>query len=366
VLNRTLFIKQGISFYNLYKFTENNGISYEKLYRTACKIQLNKGLRLTARHLPHRHKRSNKNITINPKEKLQEEIFTFAHFMLKKIANYLSLVKFSHTVFALPFAAIGFTLAITSASFTFEFSLAVKVILCMVFARNSAMAFNRWADRVIDSKNPRTLVREIPAGVISANSALLFTILNCTAFVITTWFINTACFQLSFVALAVVLGYSYTKRFTSLCHLVLGLGLSLAPIGAWIAVTGSFALLPILFSLAVLCWVSGFDIIYALQDEQFDRSQNLYSIPRIFGAEKALLLSRNLQAASSLFLLAAGFEGGFNWIYFVGWAFFTGLIIYEQSLVKPHDLSKVNLAFATTNGIASVVFAIFVISSRIS
>lgn len=285
--------------------------------------------------------------------------------MLQKLNHYLSLIKFSHTLFALPFAAIGFTLAITQERFAFSGILALKVVLCMVFARSAAMAFNRWADRHFDAKNPRTAIREIPAGVILPNSALFFVILNCIAFVITTYTINSACFFLSPIALAVILGYSYTKRFTSLCHLILGLGLSLAPIGAWIAVTGKFALLPLLFSFAVLCWVSGFDIIYALQDEDFDRSQDLYSIPRVFGTVQSLTLSNNLHIAASLFLLAAGLTGNFNWIYYVGWLIFTSLLIYQHTLVKPNDLSKVNLAFATTNGIASVVFSVFVITSRL-
>lgn len=231
----------------------------------------------------------------------------------------------------------------------------------MVFARTAAMAFNRWSDWKIDAKNPRTLLREIPSGLISADAALLFTVINCFAFVLTTWFINEICFYLSFVALAIILGYSYTKRFTPLCHLILGLGLSLAPIGAWLAVTGSFALLPVLFSMAVLCWVSGFDIIYALQDEQFDKSNKLYSIPGIFGAERALKISRNLHIASSLFLLAATFEGNMGLWYLSGWMLFTALLFYQHSLVKANDLHRVNLAFFTTNGIASISFSIFAI-----
>jgi 4-hydroxybenzoate polyprenyltransferase len=285
--------------------------------------------------------------------------------MVKSINKYLSLVKFSHTVFALPFAAIGFTLAVTLPNNTIDYTMAIKVLLCMIFARTAAMAFNRWADKTIDAKNVRTATREIPAGQISANAALLFTIINCVAFIATTWFINEACFYLSFVALAVVLGYSYTKRFTPLCHLILGLGLSLAPIGAWLAVTGTFALLPLLFSGSVLCWVSGFDIIYALQDEQFDKNEKLYSIPSIFGGKKALTISTNLHIASSLFLLAAGFEGNFSWLYFVGWGIFTSLLIYQHRLVTLTDLSKVNVAFATTNGIASIVFSVFVITDRL-
>src|SRR3984885_4828797 len=156
----------------------------------------------------------------------------------------------------------------------------------MVSARSSAMAFNRFLDRSFDAKNPRTAIREIPAGIISANSALRFVILNCILFVTATFFINSICFYLSPVALFVILFYSYTKRFTALCHLILGLGLSLAPIGAYLAVTGKFDLLPILFSFAVIFWVSGFDIIYALQDEEFDRSQELYSLPSWLGYVK--------------------------------------------------------------------------------
>lgn len=236
----------------------------------------------------------------------------------------------------------------------------------MVFARSAAMAFNRWTDRDIDAQNARTKVREIPAGIIKANEALLFTIINCIAFIITTFFINPLCFYLSFIALAVVLGYSFTKRFTALCHFVLGLGLSLAPLGAWIAVSGEFAYLPLLFSFAVFTWVSGFDIIYALQDEQFDKEHQLHSIPQHFGGKNALSISRKLHIASSLFILSAGYEGGFGWIYFVGWLFFSLLLIHQHRLVKHDDLSKVNLAFFTTNGIASVVFSIFVIIDRFS
>ena len=167
----------------------------------------------------------------------------------------------------------------------------ILVILCMVFARSAAMAFNRYLDRSFDAKNPRTAIREIPAGILKANNVLLFTIISCLLFIACTFFINKICFFLSPVALLVVLGYSYTKRFTPLCHLILGLGLSLAPIGAYLAVTGRFDLLPILFSFTVLFWVSGFDIIYALQDEEFDKTNKLYSIPAWLGKAKALRVS---------------------------------------------------------------------------
>ena len=192
-------------------------------------------------------------------------------------------------------------------------------------------------------------------------SALIFVIVNCLFFILTTFFINSLCFYLSPVALLVVLGYSYTKRFTALCHLILGLGLSLAPIGAYLAVTGKFSLLPLLFSFAVLFWVSGFDIIYALQDEEFDKSKQLKSIPVILGKSKALMLSNILHVISAMFVIYAGFYGHFFLWYWVGAIVFVGLLVYQHTLVKPNDLSKINLAFFTTNGIASVIFSIFVL-----
>ncbi|MEZ4949310.1 MAG: UbiA-like polyprenyltransferase [Saprospiraceae bacterium] len=207
--------------------------------------------------------------------------------------NYLSLIKFSHTIFALPFALLGFFLATNLPGIEFSWLNLILVLLCMVFARSAAMAFNRYLDRDIDSKNPRTATREIPAGIISPKSALTFVVLNCVGFVITTWFLNPLCFYLSPVALLVVLGYSYTKRFTWLCHFVLGLGLSLAPIGAYLAAGGQFDLIPILLSLVVLFWVGGFDVIYALQDEQFDQSNALYSVPSIFWKKNRIKNFRN-------------------------------------------------------------------------
>ena len=238
----------------------------------------------------------------------------------------------------------------------------ILVILCMIFARSAAMAFNRYLDRKFDAKNPRTAIREIPSGILKENNVLLFTIVNCILFIACCFFINKLCFYLSPVALAIVLGYSYTKRFTPLCHLILGLGLSLAPIGAYLAVTGQFAFLPILFSLAVLFWVSGFDIIYALQDEEFDKSQQLYSIPAWLGKAKALRVSEFLHLLSAAAIVFAGWYGNFGWLYWIGSAVFVVMLGYQHSIVKPNDLRKVNLAFMTANGIASIVFAIFVIA----
>ncbi len=236
------------------------------------------------------------------------------------------------------------------------------VLICMISARSAAMAFNRYLDRSFDAKNPRTAIREIPAGIISANSALRFVILSSIIFILSSFLINTICFALSPVALFVILIYSYTKRFTFLCHLVLGLGLSLAPIGAYLAVTGRFDVLPILFSLAVIFWVSGFDIIFALQDVDFDQSQQLYSIPAVLGKSKGLRVSEVLHLFSAACVIGAGFYGHFHWLYWLGVVVFVAMLIYQHAIVKPNDLSKVNLAFMTANGIASVVFAVFVIA----
>lgn len=273
--------------------------------------------------------------------------------------NYLSLIKFSHTIFALPFAVIGYFLALEKSSNTFDLKLFLLMLVCMVTARSAAMAFNRYIDRDIDIKNPRTKNREIPAGIVSANSALLFVILNSLIFIITTYFINSICFYLSPVALLIVLSYSYMKRFTALCHFVLGLGLSLAPIGAYLVITGEFALTPIWYSLAVLTWVSGFDIIYSLQDEEFDKSLSLHSVPAYMGVINSLKLSSILHIISALFIIIPGLQENYGLWYWVGTAIYIAMLVYQHQLVKPNDLSKVNIAFMTTNGIASVVFATF-------
>lgn len=300
---------------------------------------------------------------------------------MASVKNYLSLIKFSHTIFAMPFALIGFFLGMrdvvfnypdpaTASRFTMPafkdlspyIILFLLVLGCMITARSAAMAFNRYLDRKFDAKNPRTAIREIPSGIISEKNALFFTIIMCILFVTCTFFINRICFYLSPVALFIILFYSYTKRFTFLCHLLLGLGLSLAPIGAYLAVTGEFSLLPILFSVAVICWVSGFDIIYALQDEAFDKENNLYSIPAVAGKQNALHISEFLHVVSAAAVIGAGFYGYFGILYWVGAAVFCGMLIYQHSVVKPGDLRRVNLAFMTANGIASVVFAVFVLA----
>ncbi len=265
----------------------------------------------------------------------------------------------------MPFAFIGFFLAVSTTPHPFDWLKLLLMLLCMVFARNSAMAFNRYLDRDIDAMNPRTKIRDIPAGRISPASALTFTLVNCALFVITTWFINRICFYLSPVALLVVLGYSATKRFTALCHLVLGLGLSLAPIGAYLVVAGEFAMLPVFFSLAVVCWVSGFDIIYALQDEGFDRENRLHSIPSVLGTERALAVSTFLHVLSAVFVIMPAIYTEVGVPYYVGILVYCSMLVYQHRLVKPNDLSRVNFAFMTTNGIASVVFAVFFLIDRL-
>ena len=281
--------------------------------------------------------------------------------LLGRTNDYLSLVRFSHTVFAMPFALAGYFIGATEPGYGFSLRTFLLVIACMVLARSAAMAFNRWADFRFDALNPRTAVREIPSGKISRRQALIFVIVSSLLFIIAAGFLNRLTLVLSPVALLVVLGYSYTKRFTPLCHLVLGLGLSLAPIGAYIAVTGSFALLPLIYSFIVLTWVSGFDIIYSLQDDQFDRKTGLYSIPAVMSRGKALAVSIALHAVSVVLVVVAGLSGNAGWIYWSGAAIFTGMLVYQHLIVKADDLSRVNLAFGTTNGIAGVIFGAAVV-----
>jgi 4-hydroxybenzoate polyprenyltransferase len=279
---------------------------------------------------------------------------------------YLSLIKFSHTIFALPFALIGFYLAYVKYQPTDFIAKFILVLLAMIFARSSAMAFNRYVDREIDAKNPRTKDREIPSGKISNRAAIWFVTLSMLAFVFTTSFINKLCFFLSPIALLVILGYSFTKRFTWLCHYVLGLGLALAPIGAYLTISGEFGILTIILGICVFFWVGGFDIIYALQDASFDASFNLQSIPAHFGIKKAIIISRISHVLSSIFLFWGVFLmnqqypsiGSLTWVAF---GFFNILLIRQHLLVNFKNLSQINQAFFTTNGMASVILGSFII-----
>jgi 4-hydroxybenzoate polyprenyltransferase len=285
---------------------------------------------------------------------------------MNPIKKYASLVKFSHTIFAMPFALIGFALAVLWDHKPFDSLKLLFVILCMITARNAAMAFNRYLDAHYDALNARTANREIPAGIITNKNALLFVIINCIIFCASSYMLAPICFYLSPIALFVILFYSYTKRFTAFCHLVLGIGLSLAPIGAYLAVAQEFAAIPVLLGFVVFTWVSGFDIIYALQDQEFDKAQNLNSIPAWLGTERALVFSNTLHLVSSLMILFIGikyFWTNHDTYFWIGAALFWAVLIYQHLLVKPNDFSKINVAFFTTNGIGSVLFAIFFIAN---
>lgn len=277
----------------------------------------------------------------------------------------MGLVKFSHTIFAMPFALMAFVFALKSTQAQFSWLLLLQVVGCMVFARNVAMGFNRWADRDIDGDNPRTANREIPAGKISPKSAMIFVIINALLFVAVSSSINLLTAILSPVALAVVIFYSYCKRFTSLAHLVLGLSLGIAPSAAYIAVTGTLTFAPCLISLLVLTWCGGFDIIYALQDLDFDRQRGLHSIPVRFGTKGALYISIALHAVSIIALILFALQCPQGWLLWIGVALFTACIVLEHILVTPTKQRSIGIAFGTLNGIASLTLATFVIAQLI-
>lgn len=266
------------------------------------------------------------------------------------------MIKFEHSIFALPFAMIGMMWGSLQASGrawpgAWPF---LWIVVAMVSCRSAAMAFNRIADREIDARNPRTRMRAIPAGLLSLRQVNLFFFASCAIFVLAAAMLNPLALALSPVALGVTLFYSLTKRFTPLCHFVLGLSLGIAPAAAWIGTTGSlhWAILPITFG--VMFWTAGFDIIYALQDEEFDRENGLRSLPAWLGKPKALLVSRVSHAIAISLLAAGGVLAGAGAFYFVGVAAAACLLIYEQSLVKPDDLSRVDMAFFTLNGFVSL------------
>lgn len=279
-----------------------------------------------------------------------------------KIINYFKLVKFSHTIFAMPFAFIGFFLAIKFFNLNFNYKILLFIIIDMIFARNAAMAFNRYIDKNIDKKNPRTANREIPKGIITSKNAMAFVIINVILFIVTTYFINSLTFYLSPIAIFTILFYSYTKRFTWFSHIILGIGLGLAPIGAFLSVSGYFNILPVILSFAVVFWVSGFDIIYSLQDYEFDKANNLKSIPVFLGKKGALNLSVFFHLISISLIFIFGVLSGLHLLFWIGAFIFFLIIVYQHLLVKPNDLSKINIAFFTTNGIASVILSIFTIA----
>lgn len=279
--------------------------------------------------------------------------------MLRKIRILLEMIKFEHTVFALPFALLS---ALIAAQGIPEGRTLGWIIVAMVGARSAAMAFNRIADLRYDALNPRTSNRALPQGLVTVTQAAVFTVLSSLLFIVAAWQLNPLCLALSPIALAWILLYSYTKRFTPLSHLWLGLSLGIAPVGAWIAVRGEFHPVPILLSIAVMLWTAGFDIIYSLQDVEFDSRVGLRSLPQTVGAGNALWLSRAMHLGMLILLLAVGQMARLHWGYYAGVTIAAALITYEQSLVKPHDLSKVNLAFFTLNGWVSVLLFVFTLA----
>ncbi len=269
----------------------------------------------------------------------------------------LEMIKFEHTVFALPFALLSALLA--SGGWP-EKSKLFWILLAMIGARSAAMAFNRIADWRLDAENPRTQTRALPAGQLSRTFALLFTVCSSLLFIFATYQLNPLCFKLSLPVLLILLFYSYTKRFTHYSHLVLGFCLGMAPLGAWIAVRGDVRMTPILLCVIVMLWTAGFDIIYACQDVDFDRRKNLFSIPKRFGIKAALNVSSALHLLMLFLLMSLLYLEKLGWISLAGIALVACLLWYEHSLVRPNDLSKVNAAFFTVNGYISILLLLAV------
>ncbi|MDR2890361.1 MAG: putative 4-hydroxybenzoate polyprenyltransferase [Alistipes sp.] len=286
------------------------------------------------------------------------------------VAKYARLVKFSHTVFAMPFALIGYVYALRSTGAPFEWRLLVAMVAAMVFARNAAMGFNRWADRRFDAENPRTAAREIPTGAVKPQAALWFVAANALLFVASAAIISLLAggerhyltLILSPVALFVILGYSYTKRFTSWSHMVLGMALAIAPVGAYIAVADAVAYAPIILAALVMTWVAGFDIIYSLQDADHDRTHGLHSIPARFPGWKGLTISAALHLVTVYAVAMFGLYTSRGTLYWVGAGIFVALLVLQHCLVSPTRLRNVGVAFGTVNGLASLVFAAFAIA----
>jgi len=277
-----------------------------------------------------------------------------ARSVLSVVKTFGRMVKFSHTVFALPFALAATALAARGHGITI--AQIVAILVAMAGARTAAMGFNRIVDRRLDAKNPRTAGREIPAGKVSVLSAALLTAISAAGFVVAAASLGRLCLALSPIVLGLVLGYSFTKRFTWLCHLFLGLAIGIAPAGAWIAVRGDLGAPAIWLVAAVTTWIGGFDILYALSDREFDRSAGIFSIPARFGVFAALVISALLHVGTVAALIAAGYSAGLGTIYFVGVAAVVAIFAYEHSILRPSDLSRVDVAFFNLNGYVSLVY----------
>ena len=280
---------------------------------------------------------------------------------LKRLRLSLEMIRFEHSVFALPFALTGALLAFRESG-TFVsggFRVLCLIVLAMVGARSAAMAFNRLVDSDIDGRNPRTKTRHIPAGLLSKTFGWGFTVASSGIFLLAAWLLNPLCFQLAPLALAIVFSYSFTKRFTRMSHLVLGFALGIAPAAAWIAVRGSLDPRILLLTAAVMFWTAGFDIIYSCQDYEFDLENGLFSIPKALGIARALLVAKLLHVLMIASLLVLVVQLQLGVLAVVGVVAVTALLVYEHGLVKPTDLSKVNAAFFTMNGWVSVLFFVF-------
>lgn len=275
--------------------------------------------------------------------------------MLNKLRTTLEMIKFEHTIFALPFAFIGALLAGPGLPTGWQ---VLWIVVAMVGARSAAMTFNRIVDLRFDRANPRTAGRALPAGTLSIPFAAGFTVVMSGVFVLAAWQLNRLCFLLSFPVLGLLFFYSYTKRFTALSHVVLGLGIGLAPLAAWLAVRGSFAWPPVLLSAAVMFWVAGFDVIYSLQDTDFDRRSGLFSLPARLGAGAALWVSTAFHVATIGLLLATALWTNLGGIALAGIAIVAAILFWEHRIVKPNDLSRVNVAFFSLNGYVSILLLI--------
>ena len=269
-----------------------------------------------------------------------------------RLGALLEMIKFSHTVFALPFALTGMVLAADGLP---GVGTIFWILLAMVGARTAAMAWNRIADAAIDARNPRTADRHLPAGTVRPAEAWGLTLAGVGLLLLAAWALNPLCPKLSPLALAVVFAYPYAKRFTSLCHYLLGLALAAAPLGAWVAVTGEWSWRIVPLGLGVLVWVAGFDILYALQDLTFDRAEGLHSVPQKMGVGRSLKLAARLHVVLVALLVLQIPLFGLGWVYAAGVAAVAALLLYEHALVTPYDLSRMDAAFFTMNGVISVV-----------
>ena len=277
--------------------------------------------------------------------------------VLERARAFGRMIKFSHSVFALPFAFVSGLIAWSRVGVSLTALDIVLLLVCMVSARTAAMGFNRIVDRNIDAINPRTRNREIPAGAISLREAWTFTVLACASFVVASFAVNTLCGVLSLPLLALLLGYSLAKRYTTFAHFVLGLCLGMAPVGVWFAMTGSFAWPPILLGLGVTLWTAGFDVYYSCQDESFDREAGLRSIPARLGTMRSIALVRLIHACASAAFIAFGVLAGMGPVFFAGLAGVIGILVYEAWILRNGDLSRIDLAFFNLNGYVSILFA---------